>query len=153
MRKVILLAIAITTICSGCSSYYNFKFDSDPEAAKVYCGGNYFGTTPFFMHAEKDVIDKNRNGEYIDTGTPCDVVWPSGAQAKTPRYVRAGRSDTVVIHVARPRDYPNLKLDYLVAKQNEQINIQKQQLEQLNLTSRVYFLSTNFNSYPARFKE
>lgn len=23
----------------------------------------------------------------------------------------------------------------------------------INLTSRVYFLSTNFNSYPARFKE
>lgn len=25
--------------------------------------------------------------------------------------------------------------------------------KEINLTSRVYFLSTNFNSYPARFKE
>lgn len=130
MQKIVLLALgAVAMTCSGCSSYYNFRFDSDPEAAKVYCGGNYFGTTPFYMHADKDTIDKNISGSYLDTGTPCDVIWPSGAQAQTPRYVKVRGDDIIVIHAQRPKDHPNLEMDYQIGLKNKQLNIQQQQVD------------------------
>ena len=125
MQKIVLLALAVAMTCSGCSSYYNFRFDSDPEAAKVYCGGNYFGTTPFYMHADKDTIDKNISGSYLDTGTPCDVIWPSGAQAQTPRYVKVRGDDIIVIHAQRPKDHPNLEMDYQIGLKNKQLNKKK----------------------------
>ena len=134
MRKIFLFAI-MALICSGCASYVNYLFDSDPEGAKIYCfdGTYYLGTTPFYMHETKEKADKHRTSDGDIVWTPCEAVWPSGARAQLPLTagVRAndGRVPNVAIfHVQRPKDYPNLELDYQLGLKNKQLDIQQQQV-------------------------
>lgn len=133
MRRLFIIVIAVALYCSGCSSSYHIKIDSDPQSAKMICGGNVVGLTPldFSISEEEQEKRKTSSGE-LDMGTPCDIVWASGAKTKTPRFFRIYDSGGTVFTAQRPNDHPNAELDYQIDYRNKQIKLQNEQLQLQN---------------------
>lgn len=132
MRRLFMIAIAVALYCSGCSSSYHIKIDSDPQSAKMICGGNVVGLTPLnFYIPEKDIEERKTSSGELDMGTPCDIVWASGAKTETPRFFRIYENGTVFT-AQRPSDHPNAELDYQIDYRNKQIDYRNKQIELQN---------------------
>lgn len=128
MRRLFMIAIAVALYCSGCSSKYHLRIDSDPQSAKVICKGQVIGLTPSDFYIPKEDLEKHKTSAGELQVGECDIVWASGATTKTPRVYPVYDSGGTVFTAQRPNDHPNAELDYQVDFRNKQIQLQNQQL-------------------------
>jgi len=71
-KKVLLIGIGLSLL-SGCASYLNVTYDSDPQGAVLYHGQQKFGYTPYTLRYKVSDEDIKR-GYMILSGTSVVVL-------------------------------------------------------------------------------
>lgn len=73
--KYFLILFSILWL-SACSSGLTVAYDSSPQSARLICGGQFKGYTPYTLHY--NISEQNIRQGVVQT-VPCQAVWMSGA--------------------------------------------------------------------------
>ncbi|QBQ63855.1 hypothetical protein EXH44_06185 [Actinobacillus indolicus] len=74
IRKLLLIAISLGL--SACSSGLHVWYNSAPQSAKLICGGQFVGYTPY--NAYYNISEGDIQRGYVQV-QPCKAVWMGGA--------------------------------------------------------------------------
>nr|WP_086939343.1 hypothetical protein [Thaumasiovibrio occultus] len=116
--RIVVLALTVL-ITQGCASFthYPVQYDSAPQAAKVYCDGEFKGWTPTIVLIDKDRIQTNGK---LDVGM-CYAEWESGFKQNFFTIIDTNEDPKgKVFTVYRPQSQIGILLDLEAVNENEE---------------------------------